>query len=187
MVKNNNITILGDSGSPFYSPSGKMSKPIPEKLADYAGFPNRHDLTEVGVHPLRWVQLLREWKARFHVLSVSSMNRDDCAELRFGSDFVVLVFDAHNGLQMHPTKYTGLDYTTKSGKTMFQEYDMLMKELEPFSQVVYGYSACPETFGMDSQLERDRAPRSQRHTRSSRIPLRISGSRSNLSAWGWNL
>ena len=73
----------------------------------------------------------------------------------FGSDFVILWFDAHNGLQMHPLFYTGLNYVSPSGRTVFQEYKMLMEEVSRFSQVVYCYSDCPERFGMDMRLEQE--------------------------------
>jgi len=73
-------------------------------------------------------------------------------QLQFGSDFVVLVFDAHNGLHMSGTKYTGLQFVTASGNTVFDEYRKLMEELTSFLQVVYGYSPCWERFDMDRRL-----------------------------------
>ena len=48
-----------------------------------------------------------------------------------------------------------LGFISPSGKSMFEEYNMLMEELSRFSQVVYCYSDCPERFGMDTQLEQD--------------------------------
>ncbi|MFM7986202.1 MAG: hypothetical protein ACKPKO_43505, partial [Candidatus Fonsibacter sp.] len=76
-------------------------------------------------------------------------------ELQFGSDFVGIVLDAHNGLQLHATKYTGLEYVTAMGTTTFDDYKMLMKELSSFSQVVYGYSPCHERFALDARLDSD--------------------------------
>ena len=69
----------------------------------------------------------------------------------FGSDFVILWFDAHNGLHMNLLYYTGLNYMTPSGRSIYQEYKMLFDELFHFSQVVYCYSDCPERFGMDQE------------------------------------
>ena len=54
----------------------------------------------------------------------------------FGSDFIVLVFDAHNGLQMTDSVYTGLQFGTPNGRTMYDEYRSFMEELSHFSQVV---------------------------------------------------
>ena len=73
----------------------------------------------------------------------------------FGSDFVILWFDAHNGLQMNPLYYTGLQYMTPSGRSTYQEYKLLFEELSHFSQVVYCYSDCPERFGMGQRLEQE--------------------------------
>ncbi|MFM7981737.1 MAG: hypothetical protein ACKPKO_20705, partial [Candidatus Fonsibacter sp.] len=50
-------------------------------------------------------------------------------QLQFGSDFVVLVFDAHNGLRISGTKNTGLNHNTALGNTVFGEYRLLMEEL----------------------------------------------------------
>ncbi|MFM7990148.1 MAG: hypothetical protein ACKPKO_63615, partial [Candidatus Fonsibacter sp.] len=49
--------------------------------------------------------------------------------LQFGGDFVVFVFDAHNGLQMSGTIYTGLHYKMAMGNTVIGEYRMLIEEL----------------------------------------------------------
>ncbi|MFM7990521.1 MAG: hypothetical protein ACKPKO_65500, partial [Candidatus Fonsibacter sp.] len=69
------------------------------------------------------------------------------------SDFIVVVIDAHNGLQMHDSTYTGLEYRSPAGRTMFDEYCLFMDELTSFSQVVYGYSPCYERFDMNPRLE----------------------------------
>ena len=42
--------------------------------------------------------------------------------LMFGSDFIVLVFDAHNGRQWSNTAYIGLEFGTPNGRTMYEEY-----------------------------------------------------------------
>ena len=53
-------------------------------------------------------------------------------QLQFGSDFVAIVIDAHNGLQMKDTVYTGLEYRSPAGRTMFEEYNSFMDELTSF-------------------------------------------------------
>ena len=72
----------------------------------------------------------------------------------FGSDFVVIVIDAHNGLQMG-SSYTGFKYKTPTGKTMYDEYKAFFEELSCFAQVVYGYSDCSERFQMDPRLDEE--------------------------------
>ena len=158
MIRCKNIIVVGDSGTRFYPANGKKPKSLVEEMCEHSGYPNMHDLTEIGAHPWRWVQMLQEWKARHYRLALPTMKPDESVsseQLQFGSDVVVLVFDAHNGLQLVTTRYTGLDYTTAIGTTMFEEYKMLMKELTSFSQVVYGFSACSERFAMDVRLERE--------------------------------
>ncbi|MFM7980417.1 MAG: hypothetical protein ACKPKO_13975, partial [Candidatus Fonsibacter sp.] len=63
------------------------------------------------------------WKLKHHYLALPSMDPDgpvtSTLHLQFGSDFVVLVFDAHNGMQMSGTRYTGLRFITASGNTVF--------------------------------------------------------------------
>ena len=56
---------------------------------------------------------------------------------------------------MTAKRYTGLGFHSPSGKTMIEEYKMLMEELSRFSQVVYCYADCLERFRMDAQLEQD--------------------------------
>ena len=77
--------------------------------------------------------------------------------LFWGSDFVVVLFDSHNGLQMDPNRYTGRDYVSPSGKTMSREYEALFERLSLslslFSQVVYCYSDWSERVQMDSRLD----------------------------------
>ncbi|MFM7988660.1 MAG: hypothetical protein ACKPKO_56045, partial [Candidatus Fonsibacter sp.] len=68
-------------------------------------------------------------------------------------DFVVIVIDAHNGLQIKDSIYAGLEYRSPAGRTMFEEYSLFMDELASFSQVVYGYSPCYERFDMNPRLE----------------------------------
>ena len=41
-------------------------------------------------------------------------------QLQFGSDFIVIVIDAHSGLQMNDFTYTGLEYRSPVGRTMFE-------------------------------------------------------------------
>ncbi|MFM7989017.1 MAG: hypothetical protein ACKPKO_57860, partial [Candidatus Fonsibacter sp.] len=57
-------------------------------------------------------------------------------QLQFGSDFIVIVVDAYSGLQMKDFVYTGLEYRSPAGRTMFDEYSLFMDELTSFSQVV---------------------------------------------------
>ena len=71
----------------------------------------------------------------------------------FGSDCVVIVIDAHNGLQLG-NAYTGLKHKPPTGNTIFEEYNAccFLDELFYFAQVVYGYSDCSERFQMDPTL-----------------------------------
>ncbi|MFM7980997.1 MAG: hypothetical protein ACKPKO_16940, partial [Candidatus Fonsibacter sp.] len=134
----------------------KSAKGFGDALRTFAGYPNVYDLTEAGAHRVRWIQRLQEWKLWHHYLALPTMGPDvpvtSTLQLQFGSDFVVLVLYAHNGLQVHGTIYTGLSYKTVMGNTMFDEYRMLMEELTSFSQVVYGFSPCWERFDMDNRL-----------------------------------
>ncbi|MFM7978844.1 MAG: hypothetical protein ACKPKO_05965, partial [Candidatus Fonsibacter sp.] len=143
----------------FYTESGKSSSAsgAGKALANWAGYPNIHDLTETGAHPMRWVELLQPWKLKNFRLALPSMNPDvsitSARQLQFGSDFIGIVIDAHNGLQMKDSTYTGLEYRSPAGRTMFDEYCLFMDELTSFSQVVYGYSPCYERFDMNPRLE----------------------------------
>ncbi|MFM7984829.1 MAG: hypothetical protein ACKPKO_36460, partial [Candidatus Fonsibacter sp.] len=73
--------------------------------------------------------------------------------VQFGSDCVVIVSDSHNGLQMKGSTYTGLEYRSPAGRTMFEDYSLFMDELTSVSQVVYGYSPCCARFDMNPKLE----------------------------------
>ncbi|MFM7981103.1 MAG: hypothetical protein ACKPKO_17475, partial [Candidatus Fonsibacter sp.] len=55
MIRNNNIVILGYSGSRFYPLSGKhkAAKCIGDALESFSGYPNIHDRTEARAHPMR--------------------------------------------------------------------------------------------------------------------------------------
>ena len=58
------------------------------------------------------------------------LSRVRLAKVRYSETvFVVIWRDAHNGLQMAAKGYTGLGFISPSGKTMFEEYKMLMEEL----------------------------------------------------------
>ena len=64
------------------------------------------------------------------------------------SDFIVVVVDAHNGLQLIPNQYTGLGYTSPIGKTVYQAYEEFMDKLSHFAQFVHCFSDCSERFQM---------------------------------------
>ena len=51
-------------------------------------------------------------------LALPKSGRPDVAPY-FGGDFVVIVIDAHNGLQMG-NNYSGLSFVCAPGKTMYQ-------------------------------------------------------------------
>ena len=72
----------------------------------------------------------------------------------FGTQCVVIAIDAHNGLQMGNT-YTGLQYNSPSGRTMYQEYCSFVDELSHIAQAVYAYSDCAERFQMDERLDEE--------------------------------
>ena len=60
-VRNKNRILMGDSGSNIYSSNGKKHHSIAQDQRDIAGFANIHDLTEIGAHPLRLLELVRDW------------------------------------------------------------------------------------------------------------------------------
>ena len=80
-----------------------------------------HDLTEVGAHPYRQLELLRDWINR-HVQFGFAKPGSPGEGTFFGTDFVVIWFDSHNGLQMTAKRYTGFGFISSSGKTMFEAY-----------------------------------------------------------------
>ena len=153
-VRNKNLVLIGESGSHIYSSNGMKHHSVAQDEREFAGYANAHDLTEIGAHPLRELELLRDWLNR-HIRFGFRKPGKPGEGVYFGSDFVVLRFDAHNGLQMHSLCYTGLGYKTPSGRTMFEEYRMLFEELSHFSQVVDCCSDCPERFGTDPRLEQE--------------------------------
>ena len=73
-------------------------------LAEFANFPNVHDIAEIGVHPRRWDELTGDWEHRDVQFALPQPGPPG-GPLCWGSDFVVLVLDAHNG---RPHHYTGL-------------------------------------------------------------------------------
>ena len=81
--------------------------------------PNVHDITEIGAHPRRWDELTGDWEHRSTPYALPQPGPPG-GPFYWGSDFVVLVFASHNGLQMDPRQYTGLDYVTPLGKTAFK-------------------------------------------------------------------
>ena len=148
------MVLMGDSGSHIYTSSGKNHHSVAQDMREQAGYSNVHDLTEIDAHPLRLLELLRDWINR-HVHYRFRKPGKLGEGVFFGSDFVILWFCAHNGLQMHPHHYTGLNFISPSGRSVYQEYKMMFDELAHFSHVVYCYSDCPERFGMDMRLEQE--------------------------------
>ena len=97
-VTSRNIIIVGDSGTEIYGSSGNSHHYIVADLRSQCGYPNIHNLTEVGAHPRRWTEMLIDWKSRNIQYALPKSGRPG-APAYFGSDFVVIVIDAHNGLE----------------------------------------------------------------------------------------
>ena len=116
-VRAKSMLILGDSGAHIYSPSGKKHHSVVSDLRSHAGDPNIHDLTEMGAHPARWLQMLVKWEHE-HLQFALPKSGAPGGRPRFGSDLVVILCDARNGLQMIKTEYTGLDYSAPSGNSI---------------------------------------------------------------------
>ena len=145
---------MGDSGCHVYSSTGKKHHSIVSDLRSSAGYPNIHDLTEIGAHPYRLLVVFRGWINRHLQFGITKPGKPGEGAF-FGRDFVVHWFDSHSGLQMNTSRYTGLNFVSPSGKTVFDEYKLLMEELSRFSQAIYCHSDCPERFGMDGLLEHE--------------------------------
>ena len=122
-------------------------------LRQHCGYPNINNLKEVGAHQRRWTEILIYWKNQNIQYALPKSGKPG-APSYFGSDFVVIVIDAHNGLQLG-NNYTGLKYKSPTGKTIFEEYHAFFDELYYFAQVVYGYSDCSERFQMDPTLDEE--------------------------------
>ena len=86
-----------DSGCHVYSSTGKKKHhSIVADLCASAGYPNMHDLTEVGAHPYRQLEMLRGWINRH--LSYGFAKPGSLGEgTFFGTEFIILWIDAHNG------------------------------------------------------------------------------------------
>jgi len=140
---------MGDSGAEIYSKSGQSHHSIVTDIRQHCGYSNSHNLTEVGAHPRRWLELLTNWEHAHLQFALPKSGKPDAAPY-FGSDCVVIVIDAHSGLQMG-SNYTGLSFVLPSGKTTYREYCAFMEKLYHFTQVVYAYSDCSERFQMDSR------------------------------------
>ena len=85
--------------------SNKKHRSIVSDLRASAGYPNVNDLTEVGAHPYRQLELLREWINRhvqFGFAKPGSLGDGTFS----GSDFVIIWFDSQNGLQIMANKGT---------------------------------------------------------------------------------
>jgi hypothetical protein len=95
-VQSRNTLIVGDSGTEIYRQSGKSHHSIVTDLRQHCGYANIHNLTEVGAHPRRCLELHPTWDNQHLQIALPKSGKPDAARY-FGSDFVVLVFDAHNG------------------------------------------------------------------------------------------
>ena len=105
----------------------KTHHSIVTDIRQHCGYPNIHNLTEVGAHPRRWTEMLINWKNQNIQYALPKSGRPG-APPYFGSDFVVIVVDAHNGLQLGHS-YTGLKYKSLTGKTIFEEYNAFLFRL----------------------------------------------------------
>ena len=99
-VRSRNILIIGDSGDHIYGSGCKKHHEVGADLEKLAGCTHMHDLTEVGAHPRRFLELLIDWDNRHLQFALPQLGKPD-APPRFGSDFVVFVPDAHRGLQQN--------------------------------------------------------------------------------------
>ena len=73
-----------------------------------------------------------------------------------GSVFVVILIDAHNGLQMDANQYTAPGYKSPTQKTMYQESTRNSWRSSPIvAQVVYCYSDFAARFQLDSRLDEE--------------------------------
>ena len=92
-IRNTNIVVLGDSCCHVYSSTGKKHHSIVSDLRTSAAYPNVHDLTKVGAHPYRQLELLRDWINRH--LQYGFAKPGSLGEgTFFGSDFVIIWFDS---------------------------------------------------------------------------------------------
>jgi hypothetical protein len=123
-VVSRNIINVGDSGTEICGSSGKSHHSIVADLRTHCGYPNIHNLTEVGAHPRRWTELLVQWKNQSLHYALPKSGKPGVPAY-FGSDFVVIVVDAHNGLQLG-NNYTGLKHKTPTGKTVFRGIPRLL-------------------------------------------------------------
>ena len=117
-VQSRNTPLIEDSGTEIYGKSGKSHHSIVSDLRQHCGCSNIHNLTEVGAHPRRWTELLIIWKNQNIQHALPKWGKPG-APPYFGRDFVVIVVDAHNGLQLGNT-YTGLKYKSPNGKTVIE-------------------------------------------------------------------
>ena len=122
-VEAKNILFLGDSGSHIYSNNGKNHRSVVRDLRSHADYPNLHDLTAIGAHPSMWLPMMVKWE-NAHLQYALPQTGSPAAKPRFGSDFIVIMRDAHNGLQMTTSRYTGLDHIGPS-KSVYTEYNNL--------------------------------------------------------------
>ncbi len=86
---------------------------IANGLVSHAGYANVHDLSKVGAHPRRWLEMLMSWESQNPHYAVPKSGKPGEPPY-FGSDFVVVVMDAHNGLQMKNNTYTVFQYQCSS-------------------------------------------------------------------------
>ena len=148
------ILTIGDSGSHIYGSGGKSYPSIVVYLIELAGYANLLDLTEVGADPRRGIEVLIDWANRHLQFALPQLGKSG-GPPRFRVLFFVIVLDARNGLQQHDHRYTGLNYASPAGKSVYVEYGQLMDALSQFSQVVNGYSDCAERFQMGPKLDEE--------------------------------
>ena len=127
-----------DSGAHIYSSGGKKHHSMTKDLESHAGYPNVHDFTDVGGHHRHFKELLVDWVNRNIQFALPQSGKPG-ERPRFGRDFVVLVIDANNGLQMLDHRYTGPGYISPAGESVYDEYGRLMEKLHQYLHDRYNF------------------------------------------------
>ena len=63
-VRARNISLIGDSGAHIYGSSGQSHQSVLSSLVSHSRYAKAHDLTYIGAHPRRWLDMLTEWENR---------------------------------------------------------------------------------------------------------------------------
>ena len=91
VVRAKNIVFHGRFWISYLFARREKHRPVPKEMVEWAGFPNVHDLSEIGAHPRMWDEISGDWENR-NIQFALPQSGPPGGPLYWGSDFVALIF-----------------------------------------------------------------------------------------------